>query len=520
MSFKFYASAVALAAALSLGGAAFAQTAQLRERAFTAALYAGDVEAAARLAPAPNPDAPGLESMGRLTQAANALAENRGAEAVERLGSIEFPHRTAAALLRPWAQAAAGDWASALAVPDGEGDRIADLFSALARAELLEIKKRPDEAEAIYKALAEDQVASALFIPMYGEFLERRGRRADAVALYTKALAETPDDLTMVALKDRARRHGKPPRLPTLTEGAAQSMGFAAAAMNAQRQTELSLIYLRLALRLDPGLYQAWMLVGDALVRVEDETSARAAWGRVPPSSIYFAESRTKIIYSLQADHRADEALKLAEEDAHARPDDERAQLTYADMLRTTKRDPEAVAVLDRMIKAQDADWRPRYMRAISLDRLNRWPEAEADLNRAMALSADQPEVLNYLGYAWIDRGVKVREGMALVERAAAGQPQSGAIQDSLAWAHYKLGDYAQAVSLLESAVMLAPADPAVNDHLGDAYWMVGRKDEARFQWRRVLSLDPNADQKAAAEKKLAEGLPAARAQPAAVPTT
>ena len=157
---------------------------KLRQRAFTAALYAGDVQAAARLAPAPDPDQPGLDSLGRLTQAANALAEGQGQLAVERLAdnSIVFPHRTAAAVLRPWALAAAGNWDAALTAPEGEGDRIADLFSALARAQLLEIRKRPDEAEAIYKTLSEDAVASALFLPMYGEFLERRGRRADAVA--------------------------------------------------------------------------------------------------------------------------------------------------------------------------------------------------------------------------------------------------------------------------------------------------------------------------------------------------
>ncbi len=495
---------------------------KLRQRAFTAALYAGDVQAAARLAPAPDPDQPGLDSLGRLTQAANALADGQSQLAVERLtdSSIVFPHRTAAAVLRPWALAAAGNWDAALATPEGEGDRIADLFSALARAQLLEIRKKPDEAEAIYKTLSEDAVASALFLPMYGEFLERRGRRADAVALYDKGLLDSPGDMTLVALKDRAARRGKAPPLPTLAEGAAQSMGFAAAAMNAQRQTELSMIYLRLALRLDPSLHQGWMLVGDALARIDDEVAARAAWGRVPPTSIYYAESRTKVIYSLQADHQVAEALKLAEEDAHARPEDARAQLTYADLLRANKRDADAVAVLDRLIAAGDGDWRPRYMRAISLDRMQRWPEAEADLQRAMAISADQPEVLNYLGYAWIDRGVKVREGMALVERAASGQPQSGAIQDSLAWAHFKLGDYAQAVQLLEGAVLLSPADPDVNDHLGDAYWMVGRKDEARFQWRRVLSLEPNDDQKARAEAKLKDGLPTRPSSSAASPAT
>ncbi|HYE41925.1 MAG TPA: tetratricopeptide repeat protein, partial [Caulobacteraceae bacterium] len=170
-------------------------------------------------------------------------------------------------------------------------------------------------------------------------------------------------------------------------------------------------------------------------------------------------------------------------------------------------RHDEAVALLDRMIAGGSADWRLHYMRAISLDRLDRWPEAEADLQKALEMAPAEAEILNYLGYAWIDRGVKVKEGMALVERAVASEPRSGAMQDSLAWAHYRLGDYAKAVELLELAVGLTPADPEINDHLGDAYWMVGRKDEARFQWNRVLTLDPDAEQKASAERKLKDGL-------------
>lgn len=483
--------------------------AQLRERAFVAALYAGDIQTAASLAPAANPDQPGLESLGMLTQAVDALASNQGERAVERLSAIEFPHRTAAAVLRPWALAAAGDWKTALTAPESDGDRIADLFAALARAQLFEMRRKPAEAETIYKALLSDPVASSLFLPMYGEFLERRGRRDDAVALYDKGLQASPEDVSLIGLRERARSgRGKPPALPSLTGGAAQAIGFAAAGMSAQRQTELSMIYLRLALRLDPGLHQGWMLIGDALEKVHDEAAAREAWARVPAESIYYAESRTKIIYSLQGERQTEAALKMAAEVAQQRPEDLRARLTYADLLRASDRHAEALALLDALIAEGGSDWRLHYMRAVSLDKLNRWPEAEADLQRAMAESNDEPEVLNYLGYAWIDRGVKVREGMALVERAVASRPQSGAMQDSLAWAHYKLGDYAKAVEILELAVTLAPADPDVNDHLGDAYWMVGRRDEAGFQWRRVLTLDPPADLKARVERKLREGLP------------
>ena len=481
----------------------------LRERAFTANLFSGDVATAATFAPGPTPHQPPLHSLGRLTVAADAYAAGRYDEAVQALGGdpLMYPHYTAAALLRPWAMAASGDWKGATTPPDVQADRVSQLFGVLARAQIHELRRQPDQAEALYKELMADQAASGLFRPMYGEFLERRGRRAEAIRLYEEGLAAAPDEVSLRVAKMRAERKGRPPKAPTLQEGAAQGLGFAAAVMNAQRQTELSLAYLRLALRIDPTLHQGWLLAGDALAKTRDEDGAREAWGRVPQTSGFYSEARSKIVYSLQGSGQGEAALAMAQETARQRPNDPRAQLTLADMLRTADRHDEAVALLDRMIAGGSADWRLHYMRAISLDRLDRWPEAEADLQKALEMAPAEAEILNYLGYAWIDRGVKVKEGMALVERAVASEPRSGAMQDSLAWAHYRLGDYAKAVELLELAVGLTPADPEINDHLGDAYWMVGRKDEARFQWNRVLTLDPDAEQKASAERKLKDGL-------------
>jgi len=124
-----------------------------------------------------------------------------------------------------------------------------------------------------------------------------------------------------------------------------------------------------------------------------------------------------------------------------------------------------------------------------------------------LSLRPDEAELLNYLGYAWIDRGERLKEAMAMVEKAVAANPRSGAIVDSLGWAHYRLGDYKKAVEILEQAVEMEAGDPEINNHLGDAYWMVGRKDEAGFQWRRVLTLKPDDKIKADAEKKIASGI-------------
>ena len=123
-------------------------------------------------------------------------------------------------------------------------------------------------------------------------------------------------------------------------------------------------------------------------------------------------------------------------------------------------------------------------------------------------------ELLNFLGYSWIDRGVRLPEAMQMIQKAVSLQPQSGAMIDSLGWGYYRMGDYRAAVEKLEAAIVLEPGDPDVNDHLGDAYWRVGRKDEARFQWRRVLTLEPSPKLRAQAEAKLASGLDSLSAKP------
>jgi Flp pilus assembly protein TadD len=184
------------------------------------------------------------------------------------------------------------------------------------------------------------------------------------------------------------------------------------------------------------------------------------------------------------------------------------ARVTLADLLRSNEQYAEAVQVLDGIIgQSKTPDWRLLYSRGVAYERLNRWPESQADLQAALKQRPEEPELLNYLGYSWIDRGEHLQEARAMIEKAVATDPRSGAMVDSLGWAFYRMGDYKKAVEKLEEAVELEAGDPEINNHLGDAYWKVGRKDEAQFQWRRVLTLKPDTKIKANAEAKLASGL-------------
>ena len=123
-------------------------------------------------------------------------------------------------------------------------------------------------------------------------------------------------------------------------------------------------------------------------------------------------------------------------------------------------------------------------------------------------LFPDQPLVLNYLGYSWVDRGVHLDEAFQMLRKAVALRPEDGFIVDSLGWAHFRLGDYTEAVKELERAIELKPGDPTINDHLGDAYWRVGRKLDAQFQWNHARDLKPEPEDLPAILDKIEHGLP------------
>ncbi|KAB2860485.1 MAG: tetratricopeptide repeat protein, partial [Bauldia sp.] len=231
-------------------------------------------------------------------------------------------------------------------------------------------------------------------------------------------------------------------------------------------------------------------LVGDVMSGAGEFEQARAAYDKIKPGSPEYVSARAKLAWAYQSAGDTETAIKIAREAAQSGDTD--AQLNLADLLRADEQFAESAEILTRLIAEQaDPDWRLLYARGVAYERTGRWADAERDMQAALKQRPDEPELLNYLGYSWIDRGENLKEALAMVEKAVASNPRNGAMIDSLGWAHYRLGDYAKAVALLEEAIELEAGDPEINNHLGDAYWRVGRRDEAQFQWRRVLTLDP-----------------------------
>ena len=235
---------------------------------------------------------------------------------------------------------------------------------------------------------------------------------------------------------------------------------------------------------------------------------------RIPRDSLYYRISRLE----LAINHAELDDLP-ASRDIFERlivdfPDDYSVYTNYAAVLSNRMLFDEVLSVLGRFERRIESPirehWNLYYRLGIAYERTHRWPDAEAYFKRSLSLYPDQPDVLNYLGYSWIDMGIHLEEGLDLIRRAVRVRSNDGYIVDSLGWAYYRLGRYEEAVIDLERAVSLRPDDATINDHLGDAYWRVGRRLEAIFQWRHALSFGPPTPEEVMRiERKLEDGLDA-----------
>lgn len=476
----------------------------LLEGAAIASLASGDIPRARQAARmAPRTDAP---AYAYAIRGADHLAAGRTRQAADELNRVEgsAAEHLVTRMMLVWARAAQG----------GVDDVIADLsplasirpyggLFAYQQAMALDYANRDDEALAIYATASEAGMFLPPAIERHADLLARSGRGEEAAAL----LRDDADASNPALSAAYARLSAGQPietRRITPAVGAATGLYGLAAIFQQEGDETNALATLTLALMLDPQLDAARLMSAQIQTGLGHVEQARAALAPIPASSPYASTARLLEAWALIDEDRPDEALAAARTAADA--GDARAQRALADMYRTLDRHNEAEPIYTQLLADNPADWRLYFSRGAARERLGRWPEAEADFQAALRIAPDQPDVLNYLGYSWVDRGEHLQEGLAMIQRAVELRPNSGAIIDSLGWAYYRLGDYAQALDYLEHAVEIEPSDPTLNDHLGDVYWRVGRRIEARFQWQRTLTLEP--DDPAAIQAKLDHGLP------------
>jgi len=375
---------------------------------------------------------------------------------------------------------------------------------------------RPELAEEHYKrSLDIEGGAPARLVEAAGSYLERNGKRDEARALYAKFQTESRDSAIIGAALTRVANGAPPPPsiVPTATAGLAEALFNVAGALRQENNQPTALVYGRLALALQPDMAVGVLLVADILDSYGRREQANAMYARIPAASPIAWTARVRVAENLHLLGRTDEAIKMLEAMAAERPDRTEALLALGQVLRIKERFADAAKVYDRAIaRVRNPDaraWSLFYARGIAHERSKQWTKAEADFLKALELQPEQPDVMNYLAYSWVDQGLTQRyvEARRMLERAVTLRPNSGHIIDSLGWVLYRTGFYPEAVEVLERAVELLPEDPVLLDHLGDAYWQVGRVNEARFQWQRALAHKPEPDAKAEIERKLVSGL-------------
>src|SRR5262245_35960411 len=438
------------------------------------------------------------------------------------------------------------------------GHPIGELTNALARAWIIQAQERSEEALGAldqpklpdwantfvryHRALLADVAGlTADARASYGRIAKGDQQRILRVALAYASHAAHAGDMKLAqgilnAHFERARSDGHPHALAlmsqieagrrpqllvsTANEGMAELFyGLGEMLANESGGLGIGTVFLQFSLYLNPDATFPLVALGRTQEMAKRYEDAIAAYERIPAGSPLDTTIAIQKALSLNQLEKVDEAQRLLDEFSHQRPRDMRPLEALGNIMRSHKRYAEAVDYYTRAIaligKPEAKHWTFFFYRGACYERMRKVPQAEADLQRSLQLSPDQPSTLNYLGYTWIDHNRNLRKGLQLIEKAVRLKPDDGDIVDSLGWAHFRLGNFPEAVRHLERAVELRPEDPTLNDHLGDAYWRVGREREARFQWDQALRLKPEPPEAEKMRGKREKGLPEVRTRQA-----
>ena len=486
---------------------------ELTERAFIASLSNGNMRESFTLAEKIL-RADQKNGLAHLVLATRAIQAKQWAVARDSLNKSGGGRQrdVTAILLNAWTYAGQGDARRAIEMLDRvKDDRFAG-FRDYHAGLILDLLGNGAEAAKRLKSAYEGEKTSLRVVDAYGRFLARRGEREEARMVY-QAFDRLLPRHPIVRAALQTLDAGKPlePLVRSAGAGAAEVFYGLGAVGGQQNDSLAAMIYLRMSLYLEADNGLAIVTLADIFERLKQYDRALDVYELVPETSPLHVNAEIQSGLILDAMGRSDDALKQLETIVAEQPRDIEALTTLGNLQRTRK-DYVASArtytrVIDQLGTLARGDWTLLYFRGIVYERSKQWPLAEADFKKALELFPDQPLVLNYLGYSWVDQGLNLEEGLRLLRRAVTLRPDDGYIIDSLGWAHFRMGRYEEALRELERAIELKPGDPVINDHLGDAYWRVGRKLEAHFQWNHARDLKPEPEDMDRILKKVESGL-------------
>ncbi|MFC7498026.1 tetratricopeptide repeat protein [Enterovirga sp. GCM10030262] len=417
-----------------------------------------------------------------------------------------------APVLRAWLAFETGDGDPIAILDAAADDPIAGAYVAEHRPLILLAQGNRKEGVAGLVAMAEGGGgrASRLRIAGAAWLADNNDRKAAAILLQG-------DEAPLVAARALLeKREPIPGAIDGASAGIAEFLVRVAIDLHRQNVSSLALTYARLATFLAPENSETWLVTSEIFAAREQEAAALEVLAHIPPGDPFAAIVSESRIRLLVATGQAEKALADARAAVASGPPAAAEWTRLGDLYGGLKRLDEAAAAYAEALalaRGQENEWALWLLRGGVLEQAGDWAEAKAALEAAYRLAPQQPIVLNYLGYAQLERRENIEEAMRLIAEASRLQPDSAEITDSLGWAHYLRGNLPQAIQLLEKAVVGQPADPAINEHLGDAYYSAGRRYEARYAWEAALIYAEDEDA-ARLRAKLETGLTPKLASP------
>jgi len=486
---------------------------ELLDRAFIASLADGDIDEAVKLADrllAVDKN----NRVARLVAGVRSLKQKRYGAAQQNINqSVRGPITDlVATLLSAWASYGAGNTQTAIATIDKlTGPEWYPIFKDLHAGMILELANKQKEAGARFERVYKLDDSALRVSDAYARWLSRNKSPEAAAAIYEnfdKKLARHP--LVVEGIRETKAGKKLSPLAENPQQGAAEALYGIGASLTRRGGEDLALVYLQLALYLNPNHSLALLSLADLYESVKKPAMAIKIYERVPANSPLKRNAQIQLATDLDAVDRTDEGLKILDGVVADDPKDIEAIMALGNIQRARKKFADCSETYSKGIEASadKPNWVLYYFRGICGERSKQWAKAEVDLKKALEMQPEQPHVLNYLGYSWIDQGINLDDAMKMIRRAVEQRPDDGYIVDSLGWAYFRIADYDNAVKNLERAIDLKPEDPTINDHLGDAYWRVGRTLEAKFQWAHARDLKPEAEELPKIEAKLRDGLP------------
>lgn len=344
------------------------------------------------------------------------------------------------------------------------------------------------------------------------EILSQLERNEDAIALMEEVFG-TDLDQGLQLLNDQLEAGETLPftAVRNAEDGLAEVFFSVAGALIGEANDGYTLVYTRVAEYLRPDHVDSILLTAQLLENLNQYDLATQAYNRIPRDDPAFYMAELGRAEALQRSGNPDAAIEVLEQLSETHADLPDVFVTLGDSYRRLERYEDAAGAYDRAVALYDtpdqSQWVLYYTRGIANERIKKWDLAEADFRMALELQPGQPQVLNYLGYSFVEMQINLDEALDMIERAVEARPNDGYITDSLGWVLYRLGRYDEAVGFMERATELMAVDPIVNDHLGDVMWAVGRKREAEFQWSRAMSFEPDEEDATRIRRKLEVGL-------------